>query len=150
MRIPRRQLEKARIEIIPMIDIIFFLLVFFMVSTLSMTINRGLPVNLPTAASSQQDLRESFNVTVMQEGTLFLPRYPESPRRQGITGTTLLLFEVLANGRVGEVQIERSAGHSDLDEAAAEAIKKWRFEPARRGNQPVAVWLRMPVRFVLK
>ena len=83
-------------------------------------------------------------------GYQLLPRYPESARRQGITGTTLLLFEVLANGRVGEVRIEHSAGHSDLDEAAAEAIKKWRFEPARRGNQPVAVWLRMPVRFVLK
>ena len=47
MRIPRRAPQKARIEIIPMIDIIFFLLVFFMISTLSMTINRGLPVNLP-------------------------------------------------------------------------------------------------------
>ena len=43
-----------------------------MVSTLSMTINRGLPVNLPKAASSQRDLCESFNVTVMQDGTLFL------------------------------------------------------------------------------
>jgi biopolymer transport protein ExbD len=76
MRVPRRQLEKARIEIIPMIDIIFFLLVFFMVSTLSMTINHGLPVNLPKAASSQQDLRETFNVTVMQDGTLFLNKEP--------------------------------------------------------------------------
>jgi biopolymer transport protein ExbD len=72
MRVPRQQMEKARIEIIPMIDIIFFLLVFFMVSTLAITINRGLPVNLPKAASSQKDLRESFNVTVMQDGTLFL------------------------------------------------------------------------------
>jgi biopolymer transport protein ExbD len=78
MRIPRRQLERARIEIIPMIDIIFFLLVFFMVSTLSMTINHGLPVNLPTAASSQNDLRESFNVTIMQDGTLFLNKEPTS------------------------------------------------------------------------
>jgi biopolymer transport protein ExbD len=52
MRLPRKAPEKARIEIIPMIDIIFFLLVFFMVSTLSMTVNRGLPVNLPKAASS--------------------------------------------------------------------------------------------------
>ena len=68
MRVPRRHMEKARIEIIPMIDIIFFLLVFFIVSTLSMTINHGLPVNLPKAASSQQDLRETFNVTVMQDG----------------------------------------------------------------------------------
>ena len=76
MRVPRRHMEKARIEIIPMIDIIFFLLVFFMVSTLSMTINHGLPVNLPKAASSQQDLRETFNVTVMQDGTLFLNKEP--------------------------------------------------------------------------
>jgi biopolymer transport protein ExbD len=72
MRAPRQKSEKARIEIIPMIDVIFFLLVFFMVSTLSMTINRGLPVNLPKAASSQKDLRESFNITVTQDGTLFL------------------------------------------------------------------------------
>jgi biopolymer transport protein ExbD len=72
MRVPRQKSEKARIEIIPMIDVIFFLLVFFMVSTLSMTINRGLPVNLPKAASSQKDLRESFNITVTQDGTLFL------------------------------------------------------------------------------
>ena len=76
MRVPRQQMEKARIEIIPMIDIIFFLLVFFMVSTLSMTINRGFPVNLPKAASSQQDLRDSFNVTIMQDGTLFLNKEP--------------------------------------------------------------------------
>jgi biopolymer transport protein ExbD len=72
MRVPRQKSEKARIEIIPMIDVIFFLLVFFMVSTLSMTINRGLPVNLPKAASSQKDLRESFNITVTQDGMLFL------------------------------------------------------------------------------
>ena len=43
MRVPRQEPPKARIKIIPMIDVIFFLLVFFMVSTLSMTINRGLP-----------------------------------------------------------------------------------------------------------
>jgi protein TonB len=82
-------------------------------------------------------------------GYQLLPRYPESARRQGITGTTTLLFEVLESGRVGEVRVEGSAGHPDLDYAAA-AIKKWRFEPARRGNQPVAVWLRMPVKFVLR
>jgi len=60
MRIPRKEPQKARIEIIPMIDVIFFLLVFFMVSTLSMTINRGLPVNLPTAATSQKAMRENL------------------------------------------------------------------------------------------
>lgn len=72
MRVPRRAPEKARIEIIPMIDIIFFLLVFFMISTLSMTINRGLSVNLPKAASSHKDLRESVNITVTRDGAIFL------------------------------------------------------------------------------
>ena len=76
MRVPRQKSDKARIEIIPMIDIIFFLLVFFMVSTLSMTVNRGLPVNLPKAASSQKDLRENFNITVTQDGTIFLNKEP--------------------------------------------------------------------------
>lgn len=76
MRIPRRAPQKARIEIIPMIDIIFFLLVFFMISTLSMTINQGLPVNLPKAATAQKDLRESLNITVTREGELFLNKEP--------------------------------------------------------------------------
>jgi biopolymer transport protein ExbD len=65
MQVSRQKPEKARIEITPMIDVIFFLLVFFMISTLSMTVNRGLPINLPKAATSQKDLRESFNITVM-------------------------------------------------------------------------------------
>jgi biopolymer transport protein ExbD len=76
MRIPRREPEKARIEVIPMIDIVFFLLVFFMISTLSMTVNRSLPVNLPKAASSQQELRETANLTVAKDGAMFLNKEP--------------------------------------------------------------------------
>jgi len=52
-------MKRARIEIIPMIDTIFFLLVFFMISTLSMSRYGGLPVNLPKAASGQQTPSES-------------------------------------------------------------------------------------------
>jgi len=76
MRVSRQEHPKARIEIIPMIDVIFFLLVFFMVSTLSMTINRGLPVNLPTAATSQKDVKENLNLTLTQEGQMFLNKEP--------------------------------------------------------------------------
>lgn len=78
MRLSRQEHPKARIEIIPMIDVIFFLLVFFMVSTLSMTINRGLPVNLPTAATSQKDVKENLNLTLTQEGQMFLNKAPIS------------------------------------------------------------------------
>jgi len=84
MRIARKASEKARIEIIPMIDVIFFLLVFFMVSTLSMTINRGLPVNLPTAATSQKDVRENVSLTVMQDGKMFLNKEPVTLQDMGL------------------------------------------------------------------
>ncbi|MGZ9125247.1 MAG: energy transducer TonB [Candidatus Binatia bacterium] len=77
------------------------------------------------------------------------PRYPESARRSGVQGTTLLKLRVLENGRVGDVMIEQSAGHRDLDNAAAEAVKKWLFEPARIGKDAVAVWVLVPVKFEL-
>ena len=83
MRIARKASEKARIEIIPMIDVIFFLLVFFMISTLSMTINRGLPVNLPTAATSQKDVRENVSLTVLQDGKIFLNKEPVTLQNMG-------------------------------------------------------------------
>ena len=72
MRIQRRSLKKARIEIIPMIDTIFFLLVFFMISTLSMTQFKGMPVNLPKAASGQRAQAESAAITIDKDGRLFL------------------------------------------------------------------------------
>jgi biopolymer transport protein ExbD len=72
MRVQRRSTKKARIEIIPMIDTIFFLLVFFMISTLSMTQFKGMPVNLPKAVSGQQAPAESAAVTIDKDGRLFL------------------------------------------------------------------------------
>jgi protein TonB len=77
------------------------------------------------------------------------PRYPESARKIGAQGVTLLRVRVLENGHVGEVLIEKSAGFSDLDFSAAEAVKKWLFEPARRGKEPVQVWVLLPVKFEL-
>ena len=77
------------------------------------------------------------------------PRYPESARRAGAQGVTTLRVRVLENGRVGEVLVEQSAGFRDLDLAATEAVKKWLFEPAKRGKDPVSVWVMLPVKFEL-
>jgi TonB family protein len=77
------------------------------------------------------------------------PLYPESARKAGAQGITLLKLRVLENGKVGEVQIEQSAGHPDLDIAAADAVRRWLFEPARMGKQPIAVWVLLPVKFEL-
>ena len=77
------------------------------------------------------------------------PRYPESARRAGVQGVTLLRVRVLENGRVGEVLVEQSAGFRDLDISAVDAVKKWLFEPARRGKDAVAVWVMLQVKFEL-
>lgn len=71
MKLPASAKKKARIEIIPMIDTMFFLLVFFMIATLSMTIQHGMPVNLPTAESATDKVPEQISLTLTHEGTLY-------------------------------------------------------------------------------
>jgi periplasmic protein TonB len=84
-----------------------------------------------------------------QGGYQVRPTYPAAPRRLGIQGTTMLRVHVLADGRIGDVLVERSAGHPDLDQAATDAVRRWRFEPARRGDDAVAMWVLLPVEFRL-
>jgi protein TonB len=84
-----------------------------------------------------------------QGGYQVRPAYPAAPRRLGIQGTVLLRVHVLADGRIGDILVERSAGHHDLDHAAAEAVRRWRFEPARRGADAIAMWVLLPVEFRL-
>jgi periplasmic protein TonB len=78
------------------------------------------------------------------------PDYPAEARRAQAEGTTLLRVHVADDGRIDDVQVDTSAGHAALDRAAAEAVRKWRFEPARNGSVPVAVWVVIPVRFRLE
>jgi periplasmic protein TonB len=85
-----------------------------------------------------------------QGGYQVRPSYPATPRRLGIQGTTMLRVHVLADGRIGDVLVEKSGGHPDLDQAATEAVRAWRFDPARRGTEPVAMWVLLPVEFRLR
>jgi biopolymer transport protein ExbD len=71
MRLPAFAKKKPRIEIIPMIDTMFFLLVFFMIATLAMTIQHGMPVSLPTAESSTAKIAEHVSLTLTREGRLY-------------------------------------------------------------------------------
>jgi biopolymer transport protein ExbD len=66
----RRVAENPRLMIIPMIDIIFFLLVFFMMSTMFMVEQKVLPVTLPAASTAELDTQRTFPVTVMADGSL--------------------------------------------------------------------------------
>ena len=72
MQIRQRVVKRARIEIIPMIDVIFFLLVFFMVSSLAMTKINSLPVALPKTSASPEAIKQDFILTVKRDGNIFL------------------------------------------------------------------------------
>jgi protein TonB len=75
------------------------------------------------------------------------PLYPSALIRDGIGGTVVLSIQVLENGRVGEVRIERSSGEPKLDESAAREARRWRFIPGTRDGVPVTLWKQVPVTF---
>jgi biopolymer transport protein ExbD len=66
--------KPAEINIVPMIDVIFSILAFFIISTLFLTRSEGLPVNLPKAESSQQQQTEQITITIDSAGKIALNR----------------------------------------------------------------------------
>ena len=110
--------------------------------------NTGAPTPPQRAAVRPSD--DITRTAMPRGGYQVRPSYPASARRLGIQGMTTLRVYVAADGRVGEVLIHESAGHPDLDSAAADAVKRWRFEPARHGTEAVGVWVLLPVEFRLR
>jgi protein TonB len=78
------------------------------------------------------------------------PDYPASARREGRQGHVLLRILVDVQGRSKSVEINNSSGTEVLDRAAVEAIKRWRFHPARYGDKAVESWLKVPIEFRLE
>lgn len=109
------------------------------------------PGNAPSGPSIAALPPDGVTQTAVPRGGYQVrPSYPSNARRLGIQGTTLLSVFVAADGRVADVVVKQSAGHPDLDHAAADAVKRWRFEPARRGSEAVAMWVLLPVEFRLR
>ncbi len=77
------------------------------------------------------------------------PKYPATYRRRGWQGTVRLRVSVSAEGHSEAVAIQSSSGHEELDEAAIEAVKKWRFIPAKRGDTAIASSVIVPIIFKL-
>jgi len=75
-----RSKRRARIEIIPLIDIIFFLLATFVMVSLSMIQNRGIPVQLPAAATGAPQAREdAASISITEQGEVFFDRERVDP-----------------------------------------------------------------------
>jgi len=109
----------------------------------------------PAVATPEQKTRiasvavspPSFNAAYLRNP---VPRYPASARRAGTQGTVTLRVQVTLEGLAARVEIEKSSGSPHLDAAALEAVKAWRFVPARQGTEPVESWVLVPIVFRLE
>ncbi|MEA3280235.1 MAG: biopolymer transporter ExbD [Thermodesulfobacteriota bacterium] len=76
MKLSLQTNRKARIEMLPLIDIVFLVLVFFIYAMLSMAVHRGLPVILPSSSTVKIDKTTILSVTVKTDGTVFIDKKP--------------------------------------------------------------------------
>jgi TonB family protein len=77
------------------------------------------------------------------------PEYTDQARRKKINGTVLLSMVVAADGTVRDPAVTRSLDKG-LDKQAIETVKKWKFEPATKDGQPVAVRIDVEVSFRIR
>jgi protein TonB len=109
----------------------------------------------PTVAAPSQEPLDS-NVARQPAGfsAAYLsnpaPSYPAASRRAGEQGTVTLRVRVAVDGSASRVTVEKSSGSPHLDAAALEAVKAWRFTPARRGADAVESWMLVPIVFRLE
>lgn len=78
------------------------------------------------------------------------PAYPAMARRLREEGRVLLRVLVTADGRAGSIEVATSSGSERLDQAALDAVRRWRFVPAKRGDAAVAAHVIVPISFALE
>lgn len=75
------------------------------------------------------------------------PRYPARALRRGDRGTVLVRAQVGVDGVPSDVSVGRSSGSRELDRAAVDAVRRWRFRPAMSGELPVSASVQVPISF---
>lgn len=117
--------------------------------TTSSPITAQTPTTTNVKAADAQEAYQpvSFNAAYLHNPA---PDYPSLSRRLGEQGKVLLRVQVTADGAAGSVALQTSSGSTRLDHAALEAVKKWRFIPAKRGGQPFSALVVVPVSFSLE
>lgn len=71
-------------------------------------------------------------------------------KRRGWEGKVLLKVEVLRDGTPGAIEVERSSGREVLDNAALKTVRRWLFEPARRGDEAITSFMTLSIVFKLE
>ena len=74
MKLQRKFQRRGRIEMLPLIDIVFLLLVFFIYAMLSMVVHRGIPINLPKASTAPLDQSDYLSLSIERGGAIYLDK----------------------------------------------------------------------------
>ena len=117
----RKPVEEPEVVVIPMIDVMMFLLFFFMVASLAMAVQNGLPVSLPKASTGKDQRSQTITITLQPNGNVFLNTAPttlaklgDGLKALGVTAKTLVTLnsdERVPYGTVAAVMDEaRKAG----------------------------------------
>lgn len=101
----------------------------------------------PAQVATVTPMPPSFSASYLQNPA---PRYPLAARRAGEQGTVTLRVLVSTAGLPQSVDVETTSGSPRLDAAALDAVRRWRFAPARRGAAPIESWVLVPVVFRLE
>ncbi|MEX1049735.1 MAG: energy transducer TonB [Akkermansiaceae bacterium] len=80
----------------------------------------------------------------------FPPIYPRALLSKGIGGRVLVSCTVDASGQVASVSLKQSSGHPELDQAAVNAVNKWKFKPGTKGGRKVKATCIVPFNFEVK
>jgi protein TonB len=90
------------------------------------------------------------DVPVPIPGQTPAPEYPQSAMRNGDQGTVMVRVEVGTDGVPLSVDVAQRSGSRDLDRAAVDAVRQWRFQPAQRDGQPVVGAVTVPIDFKMR
>jgi len=112
------------------------------------------PVEMEVAAAPQEPLASPASLVLPRFDAAYLqnpaPAYPALSRRAGEKGKVLLRVVVRPDGTPESVELRQSSGASRLDDAALDAVRRWRFVPARQGNTPISAAVIVPIVFSLE
>lgn len=101
----------------------------------------------PLPAPSAPPAQEMAGGTAPRPLQMPAPSYPAQALRNGESGTVLLRVHVGADGVPYDVDLVQSSRSRALDRAASDAVRRWRFQPAMRGGQPVPGEVQVPISF---
>lgn len=110
-------------------------------------------VNQTTAASSPAKTAEPATQLPSADAAGLnnkAPVYPMLSRKRKEQGTVWLLLLVSKEGLVTQLKLKKTSGFDRLDQAALQAVKKWKFQPARKQGQAIDYWYELPLKFSLQ